>query len=78
MEVEAFLSFNVLRVDPGVTVTGDLGSTAKLELVLPPGVSLVGSTSGTFAVPIPEPRTYALMVAGLLFVALTVRRRPRN
>jgi hypothetical protein len=78
MEVEAFLSFNVLRVDPGVTVTGDLGSTAKLELVLPPGVSVVGSSSGTFAMPIPEPRTYALMVAGLLFVALTVRRRPRN
>ncbi len=77
LEVEAFLTFNVFQVDAGATVTGDLGNTAFLRLVLPPGVTVAGSASGTFGVPIPipEPHTYALMLAGLMFVGTAARRR---
>jgi len=76
MDLKAFLGFNVFQVDSGATVTGDLGSTAFLSLILPSsGVELVGSESGTFGAPIPEPQTYALMLAGLVLVCAAARRR---
>jgi hypothetical protein len=79
MDLKAFLGFNVFQVDPGATVTGDLGNTAFLSLILPPsGVELVGSESGTFGVPIPEPGTYALMLAGLVLVGAAARGRARG
>ena len=78
LALNAFLSFNVLTVDVGSTVTGDLANTALLRLVLPPGVTVSNSASGTFGVPInpvPEPQTYALWLCGLGLVAWTARRR---
>ena len=79
MDLKAFLSFAVFQLDAGATATGDLGSTAFLSLILPSsGVALVGSESGTFGVPIPEPQAYALMLTGLALVMLAVRRRSRH
>jgi hypothetical protein len=41
-------------------------------------VTLVGSESGTFGVPIPEPHAYVLMLGGLALVVLAARRRPHR
>jgi hypothetical protein len=77
LDLKALLAFNVFQLDAGATVTGQLANTAFLTLGLPPGVTLAGSASGTFGVPIPipEPHTYALMLAGLVFVGTLARRR---
>lgn len=77
LALNAFLSFNVFTVDAGSTATGDLGNTAFLRLVLPQGVTVSNSASGTFAVPIPipEPQTWALWLGGLGGVLWAVRRR---
>ena len=79
MDFSSFLSVSVGVVDAGQTVFGDLTNTASFTLVLPDFVSLTNSSSGTFGVPIPipEPETYALMLAGLGFVAYMVGRRRR-
>jgi PEP-CTERM motif len=70
MDLGARLNFSVFGVDAGSTVTGALDNTATLRLVLPPGVTLASSASGTFGVPIvpppiPEPGTWGLMLAGV-------------
>jgi hypothetical protein len=79
LDLRALLSFNVHQLDAGATATGDLGNTAFLRLILPAqGVTLASSASGTFAVPIPEPETYALMLAGLALVGAAARRRHRS
>lgn len=77
LALNAFLSFNVFAVDAGSTATGDLGNTAFLRLVLPQGVVVSNSASGTFGVPIPipEPQTWALWLGGLGGVLWAVRRR---
>ncbi len=81
MGFDAFLSFNIFGVLAGETVSGQLNNTALLNLLLPAGVSLTGSASGTFGVPIPavpEPQTYALLLAGLALTTLAVRQRVRR
>ncbi|AOF81222.1 PEP-CTERM -sorting domain protein [Methyloversatilis sp. RAC08] len=78
MEFEAFISFTATRVPAGFTVSGDLSNTAFLNLILPQGLSVVESGSGTFGVPIvpiPEPTINALMLAGLALVGTVARRR---
>jgi hypothetical protein len=79
MEFEAFVSFTATRVPAGLTVSGDLGNTAFLNLVLPQELSVVESGSGTFgvAIPIPEPRVHALMLAGLALIGTVAARRMR-
>lgn len=72
MDFTAALNFAVTRVDALSTVTGALDNTATMRLILPPGVSLASSGSGTFGVPIPavpEPAGWALMLAGLAMLA---------
>ena len=82
MDFQAFLSFSVGQVAAGDTVTGELNNTAIIKLILPQGVTVTGSQSGTFGVPIPtpvpEPETFALMTAGLaLLLGATFKRRRR-
>jgi hypothetical protein len=81
MNFDTFLSVSILGVLPGETVSANLNNTALLNLVLPSEVSVTGSVSGTYGVPIPvpvpEPETYALLLAGLGLVAAAVRRRRR-
>jgi hypothetical protein len=78
MDFNAFLSFSATAVNPGATVNGELSNTAFLSLVLPTGVTLANSGSGTFGVviaPIPEPEIYAMMLVGLGLVGFAARRK---
>ncbi len=78
MDFTAALNFAVFRVDAGSTVTGAMDNTATMRLILPEGVRLESSGSGTFGVPIPvipEPGTWALLLAGLGLVAWRAQRR---
>jgi hypothetical protein len=80
MDFTAFLSLNIGEVDPGSTVTGALDNTATFRLILPEGVTLANSASGTFGVPIPvpEPTTWAMMLCGLAVVARAVSKSRRG
>ena len=75
-DIGASLIFTVLSVDPGGIVTGALNNTATLRLIVPDGVSVGASQSGTFntvIAPVPVPAALPLFVAGL--AALGYRRR---
>jgi hypothetical protein len=76
IEIASLLSVTVLGVAAGETVSADLSNTALLNLVLPPGVTIAGSSSGTFGVPIPEPALFVLLGAAAL--ALAARRGSRS
>ena len=58
----------------------DLRDTATISFTLPAGVSLSSRLGGQFGVtPVPEPETYAMLLAGLgLMVLITRRRKPRD
>ncbi len=78
MDFTASLNFVVTTVAAGNTVTGALDNTATMRLILPAGVSLASSASGTFGVPIapiPEPATWALLLAGAAFLGWRAQRR---
>lgn len=54
---------------------GDFSHTATLNLEIPEGTSM-GSVSGVFlTAPVPEPETYAMMMAGLGLLGGIARRR---
>jgi hypothetical protein len=79
--IDALLSFGIYDLAPGASATGELGNTSFVRLVLPAqGVSISGSESGTFgiSIPVPEPQTYAMMLAGLAVVGGWARRRARR
>lgn len=58
----------------------DFGHTASAYLDLPDGMTLESSSGVLFktAAPIPEPKTWALMLVGLMLVAPSVWRRARS
>ncbi len=66
------------RSETGVGIaTVNAANTATLQMILPAGATFE-STSGVFlTAPIPEPHTWALMLAGLGLVAAIARRRTR-
>lgn len=76
LEIYTLLFLNLTSVNANSTVSGNLSNTAVFELILPEGVSLVSSTSGTFneviPEPVPVPGALALMLAPL---AVGLRRR---
>jgi hypothetical protein len=57
-----------------------VGTPDPWPVVPPPGTGGTGSSgddSGSYAAPVPEPETYALMLAGLGLMGFVVRRRKR-
>jgi len=80
---EIFASVSYLPPNPTVALLGtpivsDFGNTAVINVVLPEDYSL-SSQSGVFlAGPIPEPGTWAMMLAGLGCLAAGARRRQRG
>ncbi|HEU4429421.1 MAG TPA: hypothetical protein VFT98_11750 [Myxococcota bacterium] len=73
IELTSLLSFNVLAVAAGASVSGDLSNTALLSLILPSDVTIAGSGSGTFGVPItvPEPAAASLLALALGFAPIS-------
>jgi len=79
IEIESLLSLTVLRAAAGETVSADLSNTALLSLILPSGVTIASSQSGTFGVPIavPEPALAAPIAIGAWATAAFRARRRR-
>ena len=59
----------------GGSAAASFGSTSHLAFTLPEGVTY-SSSSGVFLTAVPEPGTWALMLAGLGSVLTLARRRP--
>jgi hypothetical protein len=53
----------------------DLSRTARLSVVLPAGVTMTSSSGVFLTQPIPEPGTWAMLLAGLGVMGVAVRRR---
>lgn len=73
------LSLNIESVSPNVNFTflpGSLNtSDAFTSYETTSGVSGLGSITYTAAAPVPEPETYAMLLAGLGVMGIAVRRR---
>lgn len=82
-DVEAGTRYSLvsqLRVEAYDNASADFYGTASLERILvTPGMALtVGSGTAYAVAAIPEPRTYALMLAGLTLLSIAARRRRTN
>lgn len=74
------LSFS-LRTDVSERSFLDFMHTARISFVLPEGVSVTsmgGYGSGVAVTPVPEPETWALMLAGLLVTGRLAAKRSRE
>lgn len=64
---------------PGWSALTDASNSAYMTMQLPPGVTLISSVPlpwvTTSVTPVPEPETYALMLAGLTCMGWIARRR---
>ncbi len=70
-DIGAFLSFTIFAIDPNAIVIGEMNNTASINLILPRGVSLAASESGTFGVtivPVPGALSLFLLGAGMTLV----------
>jgi hypothetical protein len=74
-DIGAFLSFSIAQIDPGAIITGQLNNTATLRLILPEGVSVASSQSGTFGVVIPIPATLPLFIGALGLLGFIRRKQ---
>ncbi len=64
-DIGAFLSFSIFAIDPNAVIIGEMNNTASINLILPQGVSLAASESGTFGVTIvPLPAAWPLFLLG--------------
>jgi len=76
-DVGALLLVRINDADPGAILTGELSNTATLRLILPAGVTVSGSASGTFnevIAPIPIPGALPLFASGLAGLFYCSRR----
>lgn len=51
------------------------GNTALLGIVTGPGFSFIADSGASYTAPVPEPETYAMLLAGLGLVGFAARRR---
>lgn len=68
-DIGALLNFTIRAVDANAIITGAMNNTATLNLILPQGVSIAASESGTFGIPIaavPLPSALPLFLVGVL------------
>lgn len=61
--------------NPVGSASMDLGHTAYLKVVLPAGVTMASSSGVFLTQPIPEPETWAMLLAGLGVLGVASRRR---
>lgn len=75
LTLSVFLQLNV--ADSGATLTADLSNTATLNIILPAGISITASESGTFLeeiAPVPIPSLFPLVLVLGGWLASSVRR----
>jgi hypothetical protein len=80
-DIGASLTFKIDAVDANAIITGAMNNTATLNLILPQGVSIAASESGTFGIPIapvPLPSALPLFLFGLAATVVNGLRQKRG